>query len=100
LVGEKDELVAEQRQRAAVSDAADIGWSGAGQQQGGGCVSDDEGVPVHVRTRAERGSVGLGLTRPNQTDQVGPDHWAKPFGLYFFLSLLSPRKFYHLKEIN
>jgi hypothetical protein len=31
LVGEKDELVAEQRQRAAVSDAADIGWSGAGQ---------------------------------------------------------------------
>jgi hypothetical protein len=64
---------------------------------------EDEGVPVRVRTRAERGSVGLGLTRPNQTNQVGPDHWAKPTGhlvYFFFLSFLSPRKFYHLKETN
>jgi hypothetical protein len=38
LVEEKNERVAEQLQRAATSDAANIDRSGVGQQQGGGCV--------------------------------------------------------------
>jgi hypothetical protein len=36
------------------------------------CVSEERGRAVRVRTRTERGSVGLGLTRPNQSNQVGP----------------------------